>query len=365
MTPLANSRRSSSAFTLVELLVVISIIALLVGILLPAMSQARRAARLTLCSTNEAAIGRALYTYAADFKDETPHRSPSSSADGCISLSAAATSSGTARMAGWAIVGNRYSTGAAVLEDGWVSTDIFNVPVGLGQLVKGLSFGGSQAASTFTNIDYISIKSFYCPEDQRATELNREPNIRNSWWSFRDVAFSPYSNPWSSNPNFGNVQGDQHYPNINYSAAVTTGDNYYFRAGYAYRSGDFAYLSGNAPAEVIIGRSDATTRKMSSEVRQNKVIAMDATKDVHCPSDELTGRQTAKPLGANLLMQDGSVRLRLPANPVLYHGGGWQTGSAWGWTGASPKATNPYIGGTFYQIDATNLFASVDKYMTD
>lgn len=59
--------RSKTAFTLIELLVVISIIALLVGILLPALGAARRTARNIACATQQQQLGRAMFTYAADF----------------------------------------------------------------------------------------------------------------------------------------------------------------------------------------------------------------------------------------------------------------------------------------------------------
>lgn len=72
ISDVSGQRSSSRAFTLVELLVVIGIIAVLVGILLPTLGRVRDAARDTKCKANLKQLATAAITYTAENRGSWP-----------------------------------------------------------------------------------------------------------------------------------------------------------------------------------------------------------------------------------------------------------------------------------------------------
>ena len=72
----SSHRRSASvqrkAFSLIELLVVISIIAVLLALLLPALPRVMDAGRRTACAANLRGVGQAVELYKGDFKEIMP-----------------------------------------------------------------------------------------------------------------------------------------------------------------------------------------------------------------------------------------------------------------------------------------------------
>src|SRR5258707_4566767 len=76
-TPLL--RRVNSAFTLIDLLVVIAIIAILAAILFPVFGRARENARRSSCQSNEKQLGVAFAQYTQDYDEKFPMSCYSSS----------------------------------------------------------------------------------------------------------------------------------------------------------------------------------------------------------------------------------------------------------------------------------------------
>jgi len=132
--------KTKRGFTLVELLVVIAIIALLMGILMPALSRVRQLAFRLTCGTNLSGIGKAMLIYANDYEDELPR------------------------------AGGRNTQWGPLPTTGWRAVDR--------KLAFGLDGTGSGGKATISSCFYLLIKysevtpkSFVCKGDAGTTEF--------------------------------------------------------------------------------------------------------------------------------------------------------------------------------------------------
>jgi prepilin-type N-terminal cleavage/methylation domain-containing protein len=248
---LAVRKRPKSAFTLVELLVVIGIIALLVSILLPTLNRAREAARRTQCLSNLRSIGQMINMYANQFNGAIP-----------IGFSTGSGSAG--------VYQNNYSIGR---KQPSTSPTVIRY-VGLGLLYP---------AGLMKDVESESGRVFYCPS----------VNVDYPFHSFNALP----DNPWLTE--LPNVSGSQ--TRIAYSQRTTNpGHQNQDPAGIALRG--VGWMTGGILDPVTGESGGKKTRMMNVARMKSKAIVCDII------SSETRVRGLIHVKGINALYSDWSAK---------------------------------------------------------
>ena len=221
---LANAR---SGFTLIELLVVIAIIGVLVGLLLPAVQQAREAARRSACSNNMKQMGLAVHNYA----DVNPEKFP----------------------VGWV---GEYEMGEWHGDEGEGHGFASRLLPFIEQnnVYKTINFGQQVSHSSNAAARTTVISTFLCPSDSYGSGDVFNPGAEGSGEE------TPDANPGGtaySRSNYPGVFGSEHmagHDHDDLTAALLSGDDEGLEPG----EGNGVFFAGGANGENAVSFRDVT-----------------------------------------------------------------------------------------------------------
>ena len=203
---LKNVRRR--AFTLIELLVVIAIIAVLIDLLLPAVQQAREAARRSQCKNNLKQFGLAMHNY-LDTHSILPPGTVNPGKHSCNTATVSSASQGSLFPDGTVRNHTAYQMLLPFLDQGALYQKIdFNLPTG-----KVAYTGNSCTAysGTFTAQPALnqSLSALLCPSDYGDTFYN-------------NASAGPYNVLNGQRTSYGlNIRAIENQQNFNYTADVS------------------------------------------------------------------------------------------------------------------------------------------------
>ncbi|HBN76080.1 MAG TPA: prepilin-type cleavage/methylation domain-containing protein [Planctomycetaceae bacterium] len=300
-----------TAFTLIELLVVIAIIAILVALLLPAVQQAREAARRSSCKNNLKQIGLALHNY-HDVHQAFP--------PGYIN-----------QFDSQPTTGGEYGTAVAAERSAW-GWGAFMLPfVEQSALFDTLQVGNIRIKTALANTTLLSamqtpVSSFRCPSDP-APSLNSSLTLRDSANTARSVATSNYLaanssrhwhtgayltgpglgdlNQWGAGPGSGNSPNGMFWRNSKVKMRdITDGTSNTIMIGErAWELNNPGGTNHACRAGVILG-ADIQNEQLS----MNRVLAA-GTMPINYANGSCTrGFSSRHQGGAQFVLADGSVR---------------------------------------------------------
>ncbi|MFN3150305.1 DUF1559 domain-containing protein [Bremerella sp.] len=247
-----NRRIDRRAFTLVELLVVIAIIGVLVALLLPAVQQAREAARRMQCTNNLKQLGLAMHNHHDTFGALPPL--------GNIAVDG---NWGGNRAYAWTIYILPY------IEQTALNDNIRSQAEG-----PGLPSPWSTANNTWENQNWkVDIDGFICPSDSPPTDRGESPSLLNYKVCVGDDYHQNHFQPSNqSRDNRGIFQIDR---KLNFSA-VTDGLSNTVLLGEIAGSGGPRDLRGGVAVnmqswnpQACSARYDVSTKQLTGDVRAN------------------------------------------------------------------------------------------------
>lgn len=278
------------AFTLVELLVVVAIIALLLGILLPALGRAREIANRAVCGANVNGMYKAMYTYSVTNGDKFPIRGNTTLGSGNVVGFSFASRNATTYTNGVAGLSNSATASLWILvRDGSVSPKGFICPSS-GDTKDPMTDSSDVAASVDetwdfkarANLSYSMINMYHSTSTGGSSASYWGSNVPGEWVLVADnndgpvdaTATTAHQNEKASNPTSTVIQQQENSSNH----AQGEGQNLLYGDGHASFVND--PFQGPSSDNVFAGASNTTGNETAvAPVMTNNAANMGPTQN--------------------------------------------------------------------------------------
>ncbi len=275
-----SRKRCSAGFTLIELLVVIAIIAILIALLLPAVQQAREAARRTQCKNNLKQIALALHNY-MDTYGTLPSGEMNRAPATYVPVVGPACAQGCGQQQHYAPSADQAWTWSAMILPYLEQTALFNelkvgnFNVNNGHLAAWIDIGVAYPAGSRQALQQTRIAAYLCPSSNDNGGINKVLDrhgmshyVGTATWAGRDASIR--TRDFVDGMSNTLLIGERHYSMRESDGSI--GAVWCCRAATegAYRSGDMALnvpfwpMSLHAVHERILSTGDGCGRRVNN-----------------------------------------------------------------------------------------------------